>query len=479
MKKHISSYIDRLKEISQGPYPMHMPGHKGNAGRFGDDLPYKIDTTEIKGAINLHHPDRIFKEKLSLLARQVGAEASFYSVNGSSGGIISCLHALCPRQSHILIERHAHQSVYHAIELLDLQVSYNSPYIDANISRPTSSCEIESSLKNNPLIKNVLITCPTYEGRKADLKAIADICHKYGALLIVDQAHGAHLRYMDEMDAVKAGADAVIESLHKTLPALTGSSLVHLSKRVKPTTVARYLSFFESSSPSHIIISSIDYCISYMQEEGKKHLLELVSFIEEKKKNLAGMENIFIVDPPSPTGIKNDPLKINIGLPYPLIDGNQAGSLLYDLGFEAEMLWPTRFLLMAGLGDEIEAIDRLFNCLTLLDKKVGRVIKNEPGLRIDYKKDPLRIDLPPQVYSMSRARSIKVENIKISESADKVILENIWAYPPGSPLLLAGEKISRQMLDVLDKLSKRKIPLHTDTKPEGSAFSELEIIVEG
>lgn len=254
-----------------------MPGHKRNAwGELPAQL-YRLDITEIDGFDNLHQPEGILKELQEQAAACCGAEESYYLVNGSTGGILSAVSAALPASGHILMARNCHKSAYHAAYLRNLRTSYLYPKMleDYDIFDMVSPEQIEEALDKEPDIQAVLLVSPTYEGRISNIRQISEIVHARGIPLIVDEAHGAHLGWSDAVheNSCRQGADLVIQSVHKTLPALTQTALLHVNGTiVDRERLRRFLHIYQSSSPSYLLMASIDNALQYMERDGKKAL---------------------------------------------------------------------------------------------------------------------------------------------------------------------------------------------------------------
>ena len=246
----------KLEEYGKSDfYPFHMPGHKRNPLAVEGDFPVERDITEIDGFDNLHHAEDILKRAQEDTARLYGVLESFYSINGSSGAILAAVSAAVDKGGQILVARNCHKAVYHAIYLRELSATYIYPHEDPKlgINGGISPGRVEMYLAENPDIQAVLITSPTYDGIVSDVARIAEIAHHYGVPLIVDEAHGAHFRFSDyfPVSAAQLGADVVINSVHKTLPCLTQTGVLHLcSDRVSRQKLKRILGIYQSSSPS-------------------------------------------------------------------------------------------------------------------------------------------------------------------------------------------------------------------------------------
>lgn len=262
--KAISQYISR--DIC----PMHMPGHKRNTELLGRELPYGIDLTEIDGFDRLHDSDGILKDVADLASELYGSRRSFLLVNGSTGGILASVRAAVQYGDRILMARNCHQSVYHAAEVNGLKTAYLIPETDAEtgICGSIAPAALEGALEEYPDAKLVVITSPTYEGVISDVRALCSLAHKKNIPVLVDEAHGAHLGFSAFFpgEALQNGADLVVTSLHKTLPALTQCALAHVGGRlISPERVARQLSIFETSSPSYVLMASIDRCLGILR----------------------------------------------------------------------------------------------------------------------------------------------------------------------------------------------------------------------
>ena len=220
----------KLNELEQSDiYPFHMPGHKRAFLPFAN--PYAIDITEIEGFDNLHHATGILQEAQQKAADLYGAQKTYYLVNGSTCGLLAAISAAVPRGGKILVARNCHKAVYHAMYLRQLVPVYLYPEDTAyGIQGQVTPQMVQKQLKQTPDIRAVVITSPTYDGVVSDIQSIADIVHAYGIPLIVDEAHGAHFGFSPEFpeNATRLGADAVIMSVHKTLPAFTQTALLHL-----------------------------------------------------------------------------------------------------------------------------------------------------------------------------------------------------------------------------------------------------------
>lgn len=467
----------RLREYSHsGTLPMHMPGHKRNISKFAylDGLGAQLDITEIEGFDNLHNAEDVLKDLCERVAGLYGAKKSFLSVNGSTGGVLSAVCALTKRNDKVIIARNCHKSVFNAAEINCLRSVYVQPQIveELGIYGSVSPEDVRTALEKNRDAKIVAITSPTYEGIISDVKSIAEIARSYGAYLFVDEAHGAHLglsQYFPQ-SAVKLGADIVVQSFHKTLPALTQTAVLHIcSDKIDCREIQRRLSVFQTSSPSYILLSSIDGCVDYLQKfkesELKKWRGELNAFYcgvaDLKKLKAYRLKNS---DAAGNTVFDWDSSKILISSDC-AINGIELSDILRKrYKIECEMASANFALAMTGLGDDGNALKRLSAALITLDDRLpaGKLPKiNLP-------------DLPECGYYPWEVESECGYRVAIEQSAGKICAEYVWAYPPGCPVLVPGEIIDERTLSYIRSCRETGVRLYGTY----SALSEGIFITE-
>ena len=308
--------INRLKAYKDSRiYPFHMPGHKrlqlggikGETARSGMDFPnpFFVDITEVEGFDNLHHAQGILKQSMEWAARVYGADRTWYLINGSTCGILASVCGCTRPGGHILMSRNCHKAAYHAAYINHLRTSYVYPQDlpGLGIQGGILPEDVEKALEEHRDIQAVFIVSPTYDGVVSDVSKIADIVHRKGIPLIVDEAHGAHFRFGKWFpdSALDMGADAVIQSVHKTLPSLTQTALLHIKGNyVNSRNIERYLSIFQSSSPSYVFMASIENSIFVMdrmqRERDSVQMKEYEAHLMDLRRRLASMKNLRLVD---------------------------------------------------------------------------------------------------------------------------------------------------------------------------------------
>ena len=289
---------EKLNEYQAGGvYPMHMPGHKRNTGLLGSGLPYGIDVTEIHGFDNLHEPQGVLKETAELAAGLYGSDRAFLLINGSTVGILAAIGALTGRGDKILMASNCHVSVFNAASLFGLVPVYITPDTDelTGIALSVDPAVVETALDADDEIRLVVVTSPTYEGVVSDIQSIAEAAHKRGVPVFVDEAHGAHLGFSGRFpeNAVREGADVVVMSLHKTLPALTQCSLLHVcGERADVGEITRLLSVLQTTSPSYVLMASIDSCLRLLVSDKDRLFTDYERNLEQFGRDVEGLQNL-------------------------------------------------------------------------------------------------------------------------------------------------------------------------------------------
>ncbi|MCL2819928.1 MAG: aminotransferase class V-fold PLP-dependent enzyme [Oscillospiraceae bacterium] len=292
---------DKLKEYNKsGIYPMHMPGHKRNGEFMPAGLPYDIDITEIQGFDDLHNQQGVLLEASKLAAELYGSREAFLLVNGTTVGILAAIGAHTKQGDKILAVSNCHWSTTNAAKLFGLEIVMLDCTVDSKTGVPCSVSPpaIEAALDKNPDIKMVVITSPTYEGVVCDIESIAGITHHNGAILLVDAAHGAHLGFSDFLpqSSITAGADIVVLSIHKTLPALTQCSLLHVcSQRIDVNAIKEMLYILQTSSPSYVLMASIDYCLRLIKSDSIKLFREYKQNLEQFYSDARNVKNLSLL----------------------------------------------------------------------------------------------------------------------------------------------------------------------------------------
>ena len=468
--------LERLTEYAgSDAYPFHMPGHKrreipdGIPGGFPD--PYGIDITEIDGFDNLHHAEGILKDAMDEAAAIYGTDRSWYLVNGSTCGILSAVFATTENGGKILTARNCHKAVYHAICLNRLEAEYLYPeeITEFGINGGIRAEDVRKALEKDAMrcagnsgdvrgkitkIQAVLITSPTYEGVVSDIRAIADAAHEYGIPLIVDEAHGAHLEYADQChsfpkSALEYGADIVIQSLHKTLPCFTQTAILHVKgKLVDQDRVSRYLSMFQTSSPSYLFMAGMERCIRYMDGDGRNEMIRYEKRLERFMERMEGLQVLEVLDREICGKYRTvagwDPSKIVVStMRAEDFHGEElAETLRRKYHLEMEMTAPEYVIAMTSLMDTEEGFERLGTALLEIDGALRR--RTESGRKEKAASETpegleSKLSHPVRRMLICEAMDADTERTAFQDTVGKVSAEFVYLYPPGIPIIAPGE----------------------------------------
>ena len=496
---------DELTEYgSSDAYPFHMPGHKRSAGE--EIKPFfreyqKRDITEIDDWDNLYHAEGRLKAAMERAAQLYHSERTFYLVNGSTTGVLTSILSSVSYGGSLIMMRASHRSAYHALLLGNIRGIYLTSKMDpeTGLDLGVTAKDILHAVLEHPEASAVFLTSPTYEGFSLPLRQIAEELHRQNKILIVDAAHGAHFgmsEYLPE-NAVDAGADLVIHSIHKTLPSPTQTALLHINgSRVDPAVVERYFSVFQTSSPSYVLMAGIDECIVMMQKYGKTLWEEFYKNRRRLSEELSELRNIRIVDAFSPLQSEIDGTKEY----FPdlckmlLIPNRQlmtASELYHILHFEyhlqPEMKAPGYVLLILSVMDTREGYRRLRDALLEIDASIERQGKKKniplkkceteainPEKREDTKNNRgklfgnMETVLPDAVYTIAEAGRKEREWVKADHAVGRISGEFVMAYPPGQPLLTPGERIDSVFIKTMEHFRTYGCELLGIKKEEGT-----------
>ena len=436
-------YRELSKLADSDMYPFHMPGHKRNLESTPMKGAFRCDITEIDDYDNLHDAKGIILEAQQRANRIYGAEETFFLVNGSTCGVLSAVSATVPKEGRILASRGSHKSFYNAAYLKNLDIKYLPYKVNTKYQIPETygSEDVEKALDES--IQAVFITSPTYEGKCADIRGIVEVCHKRGIPVVIDAAHGAHFGLgatsaLPE-NAVSQGADLVIHSVHKTLPSMTQTALLHvqgnLVDRVK---LKRFLSIYQTSSPSYVLMASIDLCMKYIEENRKEfvdRLLEYRKLLEDAAKECR------FIEIPGRTIIP-DAAKVLIYVKNAAMTGHELYDILREeYKLQLEMAGEKYALAIISGCDTREGIDRLISAIRQIDLGISakKTVKpEEEQIKV--------VSLPEQELSIQSAWDTEKESALIQDAVGRISGEFINLYPPGIPLIVPGERFSKELV---------------------------------
>lgn len=444
MEKGIRQFL--LEHAALEPVSFHMPGHKGSRiyreNGYGDflDAIMDCDITEIPGADNLFQTESIIAQTMEKYRELYEVKKSYLLINGSSGGLISAVLATVSRGGKLVMARNCHKSIFNALPLGDITPVYAYPQTieEYGVLGGVSAEEIAKCLDENPEAEAVLVPSPNYYGICSDIKVIAEEVHKRGKILIVDQAHGAHLKFFSKYGAgdfpkaaEEQGADIVINSIHKTLASWTQSALLNVcTERVDLNVLEDKLQTLESSSPSYPMMATLDISADLLLEKGEELMrawAENLDFFYEETKKIPGL---VIMEEET-----LDRTKMNIDMSAYNINGNELEELLMEKGIFLELVTGNIIMCMSGIGNRRCDFERLLEGLKSIAAE--RTMSGEREMR-----------QPEALTERLERTELPKEKIyvPIDEAAGKVCAASIIPYPPGVPIACPGEILTAEVL---------------------------------
>lgn len=475
--QHKKPIVDKLAAHSgSSTISFHVPGHKNgnfyNSDRielWGNIL--NIDLTEIPGMDNLHCPVGIIEEAQYLTAQAYGVDRTYFLVNGSTAGILATLFGTAHSGDKILVDRCCHSSVLNGLMLGRLKPKYIGRPIDKTTGIPlaVNLIELKKTIEDYGA-KVLIITNPNYYGVCSNIRAIEELAHKHGILLIVDEAHGAHFKFSKELpeSAVDAGADLVVQSAHKTLPAMTQGSWLHVKgNRVDRDRLERMLGVFQTTSPSYPIMASLDMARYVMMKEGAERLKILLKNTRQTRKSINLMDRGLFS--PGREYFKKigchdfDETKIIINCKEAGMNGYQLDyKFRKEKGIYGELYDLVNWLGVATCGNSRQDFEQLTDAC-------GQVICT--GKKISLPDFSMPVQEP--CIDLWEVMQVDWQKISLEDAQGMTAAESIVPYPPGVPFVCPGERITAQVIEMMKLYSQ----LHINIK--GYTEGQIEIVKRG
>jgi arginine/lysine/ornithine decarboxylase len=455
MKKQMNTPLFKalVEHNNKNPISFHFPGHKNGqniqseASHFFEQI-LKMDVTELSGLDDLHSPEGVILEAEQLLAELFQTRKSFFLVNGSTVGNLAMIMAACRENDTVLVQRNCHKSVLNALRLAKVRPVFLEPEYDHDwkVATCVNVDTVKEAIGLYLNVKAIILTYPNYYGIVSDLEGIIKEAHLHHIPVLVDEAHGAHFNigHPFPASAVQLGADIVVQSAHKTLPAMTMGSYLHVNGHlVDVNKVKDYLQIFQSSSPSYPIMASLDLARKYLATYTQQDLDALQKSIKHFKAELENIPGIKVLSYPNQQG---DLLKVTIQTRCNL-SGFELQMRLEEEAVYTELADPYNVLLVLPLLKEGQRYP-----FGETGRKIKKVCKNLPFQEQKSKMTLSNRKVSELAISYMEMDKIESMDVLIAEAVGFVCAETIIPYPPGIPLLLKGEEITNERVNQLQRL---------------------------
>jgi len=440
----------------------HTPGHKHGVSipqefrNFVGEKIFDCDLTLLEEVDSLHDPRGVIKEAQKLAAAAYGSEYAFFLVNGSSGGNHAMILASCDPGDKIIVPRNAHRSVLAGIILSGAIPVYVMPERNEewNLMLNITPEGVGKALEEHPDAKAVLVTSPTYQGVSANLREIARLTHKAGAFLLVDEAHGPHLRFHPDLPAaaMASGADICVQSTHKIISSMTQASLLLLRRTVDVLKLKRVLTLLMTTSPSYILMASLDLARMQMATRGKELLDVAIMLAEDARRRINQISGLYcfgreLMGQPGAHAL--DVTKLSVDVTGLGLTGYQVARMLNrNFKIQVEFADLDMILLIVSIGNTSKDINRLIVALEAIAAEAPRNNRMRNRLRLPS-------GMPEVILTPREAVFAPTRKVSLKEAVGEVSAEVFSPYPPGIPLLNPGERVSQELIDYLRELHTR------------------------
>lgn len=474
------------KYVKDGVMPFHTPGHKQGKGMhaaLGELLGREtlaLDLALMEELDDFHEPHGCIKAAQELAAQLYEADHSYFVLNGTTGGIYAMILAIAGPGDKIIVPRNAHRSIIGGIILSGAIPIFIQPEVDheLGLAMGVKPETVEAAVRQHPDAKGVLIINPTYYGVATDLKKIVDIVHSYNMAVIVDEAHGPHLKFSDRLPipAIDAGADICAQSTHKIIGAMTQCSMVHCREgRVNVPRLKAMLQLVQSTSPNYILMASLDVARMQMATEGTaliERSIELADWIRTEINKIPGLYS-FGEDKIGNPGVHSfDPTKVTVTVKGLGLLGTEAERILrHKYKIQVELSDMFNILFLITLGDtEVEARALVEALRDMADKYARERDFSEldnAAIKVPYPAAPESVISPREALFSNTCK------VPFDDSVGLTCAEIVTFYPPGIPLLCPGEKITREIVDYCRHLQKAGLHI---SGPEDYLLNTIKVV---
>ena len=481
LKQERMPILEALKQFKKSRIvPFDVPGHKRGRGNseltdFLGEQCMSVDVNSMKPLDNLCHPVSVIKEAETLAADAFGARQAFFMVNGTTSAVQSMVLSACKKGEKIILPRNVHRSVINALILGGAIPVYVNPETNSElgISLGMSLAAVEKAIKENPEAKAVLVNNPTYYGICSNLKAITELAHQQGMLVLVDEAHGTHFYFGENMpiSAMAAGADMASVSMHKSGGSLTQSSFLLVGgESVSPGYVRQIINLTQTTSGSYLLLSSLDISRKNLACNGKAIFAKVTEMAQYARDEINQIGDYYAYSRELINGdtiYDFDETKLSINTLNVGLAGIEVYSLLRDeYDIQVEFGDVGNILAYISVGDSHRNLERLVSALA----EIRRIYKKDKAGMLQYEYINPEVVVPPQ-----KAFYAEKEALPLKESGGRICSEFVMCYPPGIPILAPGEKITAEILDSIEYMKDKGCFL---TGPEDMDVASLNVLKE-
>ena len=483
-QKETPLFTGVVEHAKKNPIQFHIPGHKKGSGmdqefrNFIGENALSIDLINIGPLDDLHHPHGIIKEAQELAAEAFGADHTFFSVQGTSGAIMTMIMSVCGPGDKIIVPRNVHKSIMSAIIFSGATPIFIHPEIDENlgISHGITIESVEKALDQHPDAKGLLVINPTYFGISANLKEIVNIAHRYEIPVLVDEAHGVHIHFHEELplSAMQAGADMAATSVHKLGGSMTQSSVLNIKEGlISPQRVQAIISMLTTTSTSYLLLASLDTARRRLVMDGRRLIEQAITLAQITRKAINEIPGLYCVGEEilgTKATYDYDPTKLIISIKDLGITGYEAEVWLREnYNIEVEMSDLYNILCIITFGDTEAETGLLIEALKVLSSKHEQNIQARKTVSVNVP------NLPTLALSPRDAFYTETEVVPFSQSIGRIIAEFVMVYPPGIPILIPGEIITVDNLQYIEENLKVGLPVQG---PADTEFKTLRVIKE-
>jgi len=464
-----------LAHASRNPVQFHIPGHKKGAGmapefrKFVGENAFSIDLINIAPLDDLHNPHGIIREAQEIAAEAFGADHTYFSVQGTSGAIITMVMTVCGPGDKILVPRNVHKSVLTGIILSGALPVFMTPELDykVGIAHGVSLEAVRTGLDQHPDAKGVLVINPTYFGVSADLKSIVELAHSRGVPVLVDEAHGAHIGFHDAMplSAMQAGADMAATSIHKLGGSMTQTSVLNIREGyVHHGRVQSIISMLTTTSTSYLLLASLDVARKQLATKGRQMIDRAINLAQGSRRRINEIPGLYCFGAEligeTSSRFDHDPTKLCVNVKELGVTGIEMERLLrQEFNIEVEMSDLYNILCIVSLGDVEDDLEQLIRALRMLSE---RYYRSRPANEVK-----VRVPMTP-ILAMSPREAFyaQTEEVALADSEGRVTAESIMVYPPGIPILLPGEIVSQDNLEYIAQCMHAGLPVQGTEDPD-------------